>query len=128
MKSAAGVESNVIFSPESYIPRSVSLNLTIDAFGQSINLFEMDSRFEGFERAVESMFGPGGRFLNNDLFGNFMQINDDDNKQRRKRDASNQQQQRSPLNSQKIDDMDRQFDAREHFPLDPEVGNLKFCY
>ncbi|KAG7296620.1 hypothetical protein JYU34_020436 [Plutella xylostella] len=53
-------EANVIFSPDSYIPRSVSLNLTIDMFGESINLLELKGRGEGFERYFESIFGNDG--------------------------------------------------------------------
>ncbi|KRT82860.1 hypothetical protein AMK59_3749 [Oryctes borbonicus] len=58
----ANYESNVIFSPSSYIPRSAMLNLTVDLFGESINLLEVYSRFEGFEQRLESLFGPKGRF------------------------------------------------------------------
>ena len=38
---AASLESNLIFSQQSYLPRSASLNLTVDIFGQSINLLEV---------------------------------------------------------------------------------------
>lgn len=34
-------DSNVIFSPSSYVPKSAMLNLTVDLFGQSINLMEV---------------------------------------------------------------------------------------
>ncbi|KAF2366665.1 Lipid transport protein N-terminal [Trinorchestia longiramus] len=51
-----GVESNVIFSQKSYIPRSASLNFTTDLFGQSINWLELETRVEGFERPLENMF------------------------------------------------------------------------
>ncbi|XP_060807756.1 uncharacterized protein LOC106135284 [Amyelois transitella] len=53
-------EANVIFSPDSYIPRSVSVNLTVDMFGESINVFEMKARGEGFERYFEQFFGNNG--------------------------------------------------------------------
>ncbi|XP_045454917.1 apolipophorins [Melitaea cinxia] len=53
-------EANVIFSPDSYIPRSVSLNLTVDMFGESINLLEIKARGEGFERYFEGLFGNNG--------------------------------------------------------------------
>ncbi|KAI9556281.1 hypothetical protein GHT06_018855 [Daphnia sinensis] len=56
------VESNVIFSSQSYLPRSASLNLTLDLFGESVNLIELGARLEGFESLVESFFGPGGYF------------------------------------------------------------------
>ncbi|KAK4871887.1 hypothetical protein RN001_016011 [Aquatica leii] len=55
-----GYESNVIFSPESYIPRTGNLNLTVDLFGESINILELNGRIEGFEHYLESIFGPHG--------------------------------------------------------------------
>ena len=33
---------NVIYSSKSFIPRSAQLNLTLDVFGQSVNLFEVN--------------------------------------------------------------------------------------
>jgi len=36
-----GLESNWIFSQKSYLPRSAMLNLTVDLFGESINVFEV---------------------------------------------------------------------------------------
>ncbi|KAK3927268.1 Apolipophorin, partial [Frankliniella fusca] len=63
-KINAGVtaESNVIFSPQSYLPRSANLNLTVDVFGESVNLFELGARLEGFESVVEGLFAKGGAF------------------------------------------------------------------
>ncbi|XP_076260910.1 apolipoprotein lipid transfer particle isoform X2 [Rhynchophorus ferrugineus] len=54
-------ETNVIFSPSSYIPRTAMLNLTVDLFGKSVNLLEIQGRMEGFERYFESLFGPKGK-------------------------------------------------------------------
>ena len=54
------VESNIIFSTKSYLPRSGMVNLTLDLFGESVNLFELGARVEGFESLVESFFGPDG--------------------------------------------------------------------
>ncbi|KYB29704.1 hypothetical protein TcasGA2_TC031518 [Tribolium castaneum] len=56
----ANYDGNVIFSPSSYVPRTAMLNLTVDVFGQSINLMEVYGRLEGFENYLESMFGPKG--------------------------------------------------------------------
>ncbi|XP_069692884.1 uncharacterized protein Apoltp isoform X2 [Periplaneta americana] len=53
-------ESNVIFSPKSYLPRSAMFNLTVDLFGESVNVLEVAGRMEGFEHYVESIFGPNG--------------------------------------------------------------------
>ena len=35
------VDANVVYAPKSFIPRSASMNLTLDLFGQSANLFEV---------------------------------------------------------------------------------------
>jgi len=56
------VEGSLVFSSKSYIPRSASLNLTVDMFGESINFLEVSSRIEGFEKYVEALFGPTGNF------------------------------------------------------------------
>ena len=53
-------DANLIFGTESYLPRSVSLNFTTDLFGESVNLFELSLRMQGFEQYVESIFGPKG--------------------------------------------------------------------
>ncbi|XP_058818906.1 uncharacterized protein LOC131681859 [Topomyia yanbarensis] len=53
-------DANVIFSADSYLPRTGSLNLTADLFGESINFLELNARAEGFEYLVESIFGPTG--------------------------------------------------------------------
>lgn len=36
-------ETNIIYSPKSFIPRSIDLNLTVDLFSHSINIFEVRS-------------------------------------------------------------------------------------
>uniref|UniRef100_A0A8W7PWS0 Vitellogenin domain-containing protein n=1 Tax=Anopheles coluzzii TaxID=1518534 RepID=A0A8W7PWS0_ANOCL len=56
------VDSNVIFSTESYVPRSVRLNLTTDLFGESINFLELNVRLEGLEQSVHHLFGPNGTY------------------------------------------------------------------
>jgi hypothetical protein len=35
------LDGNLVFSQASYIPRSTSVNLTVDLFGESINVFEV---------------------------------------------------------------------------------------
>jgi len=56
------MDSNLIWSPKSFIPRSVSLNLTSYLFGQSYNFFEVNGRVEGLETLLERFFGPEGVF------------------------------------------------------------------
>ncbi|ROT70456.1 beta-1,3-glucan-binding protein precursor [Penaeus vannamei] len=62
INTGATVESNVIFSSKSYLPRSAMFNLTLDLFGQSINFFEVGGRIEGFEAYIERFFGPRGYY------------------------------------------------------------------
>jgi len=57
-------ESNLVFSPKSFVPRSANLNLTLDLFGDSVNLLEVGGRVEGLEEMVEKLFGPTGYFDN----------------------------------------------------------------
>ncbi len=57
MANAGGaVESNLIWSSKSWVPRSASVDLTIDMFGQSINLIEIGGRVEGVDKVLETMF------------------------------------------------------------------------
>ena len=56
INTGAQLESNLIWSSQSYIPRSAMVNLTIDMFGQSVNLIEMGGRVEGLEKYLESVF------------------------------------------------------------------------
>lgn len=55
-------DTNVIFSTDSYLPRAVNFNFTVDLFGESVNLLELSTRMEGFEHFVESLFGPKGQY------------------------------------------------------------------
>ena len=63
----AKVESNLIWSPKSFVPRSGMMNLTIDLFGHSVNLLEVGGRVEGMERLLETFFGPKGYFPDNSI-------------------------------------------------------------
>lgn len=56
----ASSEANIIFGTDSFMPRSASLNFTIDLFGESVNVFELDAHMQGFEHLFERMFGPKG--------------------------------------------------------------------
>lgn len=56
MNAGAGLESNIIFSQQSFVPRSAMVNLTIDLFGHSVNLFEIGGRVEGLEKILMENF------------------------------------------------------------------------
>jgi len=54
----ASLESNLIWSSDSFVPRSAMLNLTVDIFGQSVNLLEVGGRIQGLDDLLEKVFGP----------------------------------------------------------------------
>jgi len=56
------VDSNVIWSGRSFLPRSASLNLSVNIMGEEMNLFEVGARVEGLETLLESYFGPRGYY------------------------------------------------------------------
>ncbi|XP_014673849.1 PREDICTED: uncharacterized protein LOC106814086 [Priapulus caudatus] len=62
LNTGAVAEGSIVFSPESYIPRSGKFNMTVDLFGNSINLFEIGGRLQGMEFLLEKFFGPNGYF------------------------------------------------------------------
>lgn len=37
------IDTSVVYTPKSFLPRSASMNLTLDLFGQSVNLLEVNS-------------------------------------------------------------------------------------
>ncbi|XP_050023796.1 apolipophorins-like [Dermacentor andersoni] len=51
-------EANIVYSPKSFIPRSIDLNLTVDLFSHSINIFEVGGRAEGYDHMLESLLAP----------------------------------------------------------------------
>ncbi|KAL0104310.1 hypothetical protein PUN28_017203 [Cardiocondyla obscurior] len=57
----ASAESNVIYSQNSFVPRSINVNLTTEIFGRSFNFLELNTRIENLDRLIEHYFGPKGR-------------------------------------------------------------------
>ncbi|GFS10552.1 microsomal triglyceride transfer protein large subunit [Elysia marginata] len=51
-------ESNLVWSNNAQVPRSASANLTVELFGQSINLVDFGGRVEGLEHLIKNLFGP----------------------------------------------------------------------
>uniref|UniRef100_A0A1B6I431 Vitellogenin domain-containing protein n=1 Tax=Homalodisca liturata TaxID=320908 RepID=A0A1B6I431_9HEMI len=58
------IVSNVIFSHKSYIPRSLSFNVTVILFGEAINFAEITLDLEGFEQYAETLFWNNGILSN----------------------------------------------------------------
>uniref|UniRef100_UPI00398E5416 apolipoprotein B-100 n=1 Tax=Pristiophorus japonicus TaxID=55135 RepID=UPI00398E5416 len=61
----AELQSNIIFEPNTYVPRAVMLETTLNVFGQSVDLFEIGLDGNGFEPTLDAIFGPTGFFPNN---------------------------------------------------------------
>lgn len=53
-------DGNVVFTPDSYLPRHASLNFTLDLPLKSFNLLEFGGNFKGLEDHIEKLFGEGG--------------------------------------------------------------------
>ncbi|ODN05279.1 Apolipophorin [Orchesella cincta] len=60
-----GIDSNVIFTEESFLPKSGMFNLTLQIFGESVNVLEFGVRSHGLEHLLEKVFGPQGYFPDN---------------------------------------------------------------
>lgn len=63
----SSAESNVIYSQNNFVPRSINLNLTTESFGRSFNLMDLNMRIENLDRLLEHYFGPKGRFTQDEL-------------------------------------------------------------
>ncbi|XP_072754262.1 apolipophorins [Anoplolepis gracilipes] len=63
----SSAESNVIYSQDSFVPRSVNLNLTTEIFGRSFNFLELNTRIENLDRLIEHYFGPKGRLTQDEV-------------------------------------------------------------
>ncbi|VDP52539.1 unnamed protein product [Soboliphyme baturini] len=51
-----------IFVPDSPLPVLLSLNVTLDLFGNAVNVFEIGGSVKGFDRVLESLLGHHGYF------------------------------------------------------------------
>lgn len=56
------IDNNVIYSQNSFTPRSIRTNLTGELFGTSFNVLELNGRQENFDLILERYFGPKGYF------------------------------------------------------------------
>lgn len=56
LNAGGSVDSNLIWSTKSFVPRSATVNLTVDIFGTAINLVEVGGRVEGIDSILEKVF------------------------------------------------------------------------
>ncbi|XP_041257507.1 uncharacterized protein LOC121334429 [Onychostruthus taczanowskii] len=68
--AGANMEASVVFSPVSFLPRSIMTNLTVHFMGQAINLLEVGVRAENAETLIEKGFGPKSSTFSDYFFGN----------------------------------------------------------
>ena len=61
-------DGSIIFSEDSYLPRSGSLNLSVNIFGENMNIFEIGARIQGLEPIIEDLFSPQGQFKEEALY------------------------------------------------------------
>jgi len=84
-------ESHVIYHPESLIPRSAEMNVTLDMWGGAFPVMETSTRFEGLEIIWEKLFGHKGYFPDNHIRGLLKTPEEQENEARNieKRNADN---------------------------------------
>lgn len=56
------VDSNVIFTKNGFLPRSMNFNFSTELFGRDFNFLELELRQENLESIGEKFFGPRGWF------------------------------------------------------------------
>ncbi|XP_053193160.1 apolipoprotein B-100-like [Scomber japonicus] len=58
----ANIQGNIVFDPNSQLPREVLLETTLKAFGYNMDLWEVGMDGRGFEPAIDALFGKNGFF------------------------------------------------------------------
>ncbi|GAB6027954.1 hypothetical protein CHUAL_002182 [Chamberlinius hualienensis] len=58
LQLGGNVQGYVIYSSNSFLPRSMGLNFTVDLFGHSINLLQLSTRAQGLDFLAENIFRP----------------------------------------------------------------------
>nr|XP_015802908.2 apolipoprotein B-100 [Nothobranchius furzeri] len=60
--SQADIQGNVIFDPSNQLPKEVLLEMTLKAFGYSMDIWEVGMEGKGFNPTIEALFGQDGFF------------------------------------------------------------------
>ncbi|XP_070563313.1 apolipoprotein B-100-like [Ptychodera flava] len=71
---AGQLQSNLIYSPDGILPRSLVFNMTLNALGKSLNVFETGIDMQGLEPMLEGLFGPQGYFPDLNLISLFKNL------------------------------------------------------
>lgn len=56
------MDTNVIYTKNGFLPRSLNMNFSAEVFGRDYNFFEFEVRQENLEAIGEKLFGPRGYF------------------------------------------------------------------
>ncbi|XP_063602733.1 vitellogenin-like [Penaeus indicus] len=67
----AGLESNIIYAPGSFVPRAVNLKMKADVDETHMDIAEIGARFVGIDSIIEELLGPQG-YLRRATFGKIM--------------------------------------------------------
>uniref|UniRef100_A0A6I8P492 Vitellogenin domain-containing protein n=1 Tax=Ornithorhynchus anatinus TaxID=9258 RepID=A0A6I8P492_ORNAN len=65
--AGANLEAAVVFTPASFLPRSITANLTVHSMGRAVNLLELTLRLENAEELVRKLFGQRPAALREDF-------------------------------------------------------------
>ncbi|XP_047488685.1 vitellogenin [Penaeus chinensis] len=68
----AGLESNIIYAPGSFVPRAVNMKMKADVDETHMDIAEIGARFEGVDSIIEELLGPQG-YLRRATFGKIME-------------------------------------------------------
>ena len=52
--SSLEIDTSVIYTPKTFIPRSIRLNVTMQMFGMSVNFMEANIRLEGLDEILKA--------------------------------------------------------------------------
>ncbi|XP_056219329.1 apolipoprotein B-100-like [Seriola aureovittata] len=58
----AAIQGNVVFDPSNQLPREALLEMTLEAFGYSMDMWEVGMEGKGFEPTIDALFGQNGFF------------------------------------------------------------------
>uniref|UniRef100_A0A3B4T7X7 Vitellogenin domain-containing protein n=1 Tax=Seriola dumerili TaxID=41447 RepID=A0A3B4T7X7_SERDU len=58
----AAIQGNVVFDPSNQLPREALLEMTLEAFGYSMDMWEVGMEGKGFEPTIDALFGKNGFF------------------------------------------------------------------
>ncbi|XP_076069601.1 uncharacterized protein LOC143041519 isoform X2 [Oratosquilla oratoria] len=68
MDFGGSIDSDAVFTPDSFLPYSAKLNLTVNVLHNSFNPIEIGGNLHGFEKHFRRLFDKGSYFSNDRIF------------------------------------------------------------